>query len=60
MAVVINEFETTTVQPPTAPARGGDQQQAGGKAAEAKGDPSKEVLKKLHVHAERARRLWAY
>jgi hypothetical protein len=59
MAVVINEFETTAIQPPAAPARG-DQQGGGGKAADAKGDPSKEVLKKLHVHAERARRLWAY
>ena len=56
MAVVINEFETTTVPPP-AQTRGGDQPQSN---AEAPGDSVKEIIKKLHVHAGRARRLWAY
>jgi hypothetical protein len=55
MPVVINEFETTTVPP--APVRG-DQPKP--KTEDAKGDPAKEIVRKLHVHAERARRLWAY
>jgi hypothetical protein len=56
MAVVINEVETT-VAPPSSPSAG---QSAQAKQGDSKGDAVKEVVKKLHVMEERARRLWAY
>jgi hypothetical protein len=58
MAVVINEFETTAAPAPAPAQARGDQPQS--KADDAKGDPVKEVVRKLHLHAERARRLWVY